>query len=494
MKKTDNGYEDLPSLTPRAWFHWFGEVSKIPRTTGNEARFIIFLQKYANIHRLHCETDESGNVYMRVPATTGYEAEPPLLLQAHMDIVGVKEDWAKFDFANDPIRLYVDDSKLLAQGTTLGADNGVGLATMLALGDDIDIPHPELEFLFTVEEESGLMGIRDFDMSRIHSRRMINMDCGDSHVICISSAGRISGKVRWQYATEPIPEDWAHIRLDISGGLGGHSGLMINKGRACAGNLMGELLNSGGVLPRLCSINTSNKPILRECSVVIALPKKDIEVANIAITKKFKEISSNYTLTDPGLKLAIQPCARISEGLDEDNSARITRLLALLHTGPYYSDVENRSIVMTSSALGEVLLEKGLLQANFTIRSLSNEEKVMLFSKYKTSMELLDVEMKEWDRIPSWSTLPNSAMQSMFCAVHKQLFGMELELEQLQGCVEMSFICEAIPDMDAIGIAPTARGAHTTQECLYINEVAPFWELMKAVLAKTSKPLATDVT
>jgi len=477
-------YEALHGLEPREYFKWFGAVSEIPRGTGNEARFIAFLKDYACTRGLYCETDAAGNVYMRVPATPGYEAEPSILLQAHMDMVCAKEAGVEFDFEREPICLRAAEGKLYAKGTTLGADNGVGLATMLALGDAADIPHPALEFLFTVEEECGLKGIRKFDMTRIHSRRMINMDCGDSHVLCVGCAGRISGRIRQQYRTERIPEDYSCLHIRISGGRGGHSGLMIREGRACAGNLMGELLCADFFSLRLCSMHTSEKPILKECSAIAAFPQKKLEAAMDKIMQRFRQIQSIYQMTDPDLKLEIQACGQVFEGLDEDASAKIVQLIGLLHTGLYRIDAQRPSAVITSSALGTFSLESGLLQADFSIRSTSNAEKALLFEKYKAVAELLNVDLEELDRVPGWTERRESALRSKFSIIHKRLFHTELELERIQGCVETCIICDAIPDMDAIGIAPTARGAHTTQECLYINEVAPYWALVKAILAE----------
>ena len=223
----------IENLEPQAFFRWFAAISQIPHESKKEEKLIAFLTDFFESRKISVEKDKLGNVLARLPATPGYEDQPAILFQAHMDMVCRKDDGVEFDFDNDPIELVIDGNLLRANGTTLGADNAVGMATMLAIADDPELPHPVLELLFTVCEEQGMVGIKNFDFTKIKARRMINMDCGDSHVIAICSAGKIQTEIHRQYELTPVSEEEKVLRVRIDGGLGGHSSLCADKNRCC---------------------------------------------------------------------------------------------------------------------------------------------------------------------------------------------------------------------------------------------------------------------
>ncbi len=477
--------EILSDLKPTEFFHWFEVVSKIPRGSGNEQGMIDFLRQFADERELSWDVDAAGNVLMTVPATEGYEQEPPVLFQAHMDIVCAKEADVDFDFEKEPIRMVIKGDRICAEGTTLGADNAVGLATMLALADAQDIPHPELELLFTVEEEVGLQGIRKFDLKRIRSRRMINMDCGDSHVVCVSSAGRIAAVIDRHFETKPVPAEFASMEIAVTGGIGGHNGIMINKGRACAGNLIGDLLVPLADLPvQLCAIRSGETAILKECSAVIALPRDLAGAAQTSLTERFEKIRKIYERTDPDLNLEITTKAGTGTMLSATDSDRIAKTLSLLRTAPVRLDGADPRIVITSGSLGVIALQDGQFALNFEIQSSSDADRDLLYEKYRFILEAFDLELVASDTYSGWPEQDRSPFRDRFNQVHRHLFGSDLELERIHGGIEVGIIVGAIPDMDAVGIAPTATGAHTPKECLFIDEVAPFWALLKAVLAR----------
>lgn len=475
----------IKDLQPQAFFHWFGAVSEIPRCSGKEQGMVSFLKRFADERKLSWTEDDAGNLLIEAPATEGWEQQPGILFQAHMDMVCAKEPGVEFDFDKDPIRIVVKGDRICAEGTTLGADNAVGLATMLALADAKDIPHPELELLFTVEEEIGLLGIRKFDMKRIRSRRMINMDCGDSHVVCVSSAGRIAAAIDRKFDSAPVPGDYAAIEVSVLGGRGGHNGIMINKGRACAGNLTGDLLLSLADLPaHLCALRSGETAILKDCIAIIALPRDLEELAQTRLRDRFEKIRKLYERTDPDLKLDIMSCGDPGRMLSETDSHRIAMTLSLLHTAPFRLEGADPGIVVTSGSLGPVSLLNGQFDLSLEIQSSSDFDRDMLYERYRAVLETFGLKLEVSDTYSGWPEQASSPFRNRFNEVHKDLFGSDLELERIHGGIEVGIILGAIPDMDAVGIAPTATGAHTTQECLFIGEVAPFWELVKGVLAR----------
>ncbi len=476
-------YEVLTGLEPACFFKWFGEVSKIPRGSTKEGQIIAFCQEFAQKRNLECEVDQRGNVFMRVPATKGYENEPPVLLQAHLDMVWVKNPDVEFDFETQPIPLIRRDNWLVGDGTTLGADNGVGVATMLALADEQDIPHPPLELLFTVEEEIGLKGIRDFDMSKITARRMLNMDSGYSHELCVSSAGATSSVIEKTYVVTPVPAENTVLKVAITGGKSGHSGIMIWKGRACAGNEMGELMAALEDIPvKLCSISTPEKAILGACTVVISLPEDCQARAVQLLEQRFAEIQSIYRGVEPNLALSISE-ERAETCADPKATRQIFTAMRLMRTGVYRLNENDPSITITSGALLPIIFKDGKLSLRYNIRSANDADMDALYRKMSRLAELLDMELIKLDRYSGWPERADSAFLEKFQNAHMRVCGYPAELERVHGGIEVGMIVGAIPDMDAVGYAPTARGAHTTQEYLVIDEVEPYWAVLKEVLA-----------
>lgn len=466
-------YECLKALEPADFFYWFGEIAKIPHSSYKEEKLVAFLADFAQKRGFFWETDKANNLLVRVPATAGYEDQPPFLFQAHTDMVWQTNTY--FDFDTQPLNLYVSGNKLMARDTTLGADNAVGMATMLALADGA-YPHPELELLFTATEEQGMVGMRAFDCSKLKSRRMVNMDCGDSHVLCVTSAGCVAGSANKVYPVHPIPAGWQVWQLQLSGGLGGHSGLSANKGRACGGNLLGDLLLDMEVC--LCQTKGSNA-IIKEASAVIAAPA---EIAD-QLQARFASLMTVYKDTDPGWQLNITPAVAESV-LTREDSANLILALSTLRTGQFRCDGNRPEVILTSGQLQEFSLMDGALHLMFAVRSACDADQNWLFARYQAQLKALGIHLQKTRSYSGWQENPNSPLRQQFMAMHKKLFGREMEIERVHGGIETGIITGAIPDMDAVGIAPTARGAHTTDEYLLIDQVAPYWQLLTQVLAQ----------
>jgi len=466
-------YEALKGLEPADFFHWFGKVSAVPRGSHKEEQIVSFLEAFAADRQYACETDSAKNVLIRVPATAGYEDQPAVLLQAHSDMVWRSD--VPFDFENEPIRLLRKDDRITADGTTLGADNAVGMATMLALADG-NYPHPELELLFTAAEEVGMVGIRAFDKGKLKARRMINMDCGDSHVLCVTSAGLIRGETKKDYPLYPIPRGWEVWDLKLSGGKGGHSGICANKGLGCGGNLLGDLLL--GMEVRLCAL-AGNDAIIKASSATVAMPMGTREL----LLPRFEAIKTIYQSTDPDWHLEIAP-GSADTALTREDSSDLILALSILRTGQFRCDGNRPNTILTSGQLRGFSLEAGHLELDFAVRSACDADQDLLFARYQQQLKGLGLTLTQTRRYSGWQELEGSPWRQKFEAMHKKLFGQEIEIERCHGGIETGIIVGAIPDMDAIGLAPTARGAHTTGEYLLIDEVLPYWQLLTAVLAE----------
>ncbi len=474
-------------LEPQAFFHWFEELSKIPHGSGKEQKLGAFLLDFARQREIPAETDDLGNIFMRLPATAGYEAEPTVLFQAHMDMIWAKAPGVDFDFETQPLRLAIQGDKLHAQGTTLGADNAVGMATMLALADGTDIPHPPLEFLFTVQEETGMRGIRGFSMDRITARRMINMDCGDSHVLAVSSLGRISSKMEKQYPVTPVPQGWQVLELTLGGGTGGHSGLNIHKGRCCAANAMGVLLSALDPMPlRLIRLEAHN-PIFKSCQVLAALPENLVTQAKLCLQEGFDRLREKHRQTDPELYFTVEPAVCTDAAIGPRDTADLLRVLAAFETKRYLGDPRGPDITVLSGAMIGVCLEKGAFRMDYNFRSTQDEKMQELAAHHGKIARERGLELQCPDRYTGWPERQQSRFREKFLRIHERLFGASMALERVSGGIEVGIIMAAIPDMDPVGIAPTARGAHTPEEHLFISQVEDYWKLLRAVLAEVDR-------
>lgn len=489
----DYKYDCLKDLEPAEFFYWFGEITAIPRESGNERGMIEFLKNYAIKRDYKYEIDDMGNVFMGIPSSPGYEDQPSVLFQSHIDIVAAVEDNVDFNFNKDSIKLRIKDNSIYAQGTTLGADNGVGIATMLALADGLYspvIPHPPLEFLFTVEEETGLKGVRQFDFNKIRSRRMINMDCGDSHLLCISTAGNIAGKIEKKYELSDIKKDKILLEIKLFGGLGGHSGMVANKNRACARNNMGELIVSifeKGEEAELCYIESHGKAVCTEIKTIIAVDSKKTNQIKKILEKRFGLIKSIYNAYDPDLSISIKESdeKQIKKSLKADETEKIGRILSLIRTGQYRNDTVNYETVISSGGVHQASFnQNGEFILQYSTRSSINADQELLFEKYVFIAKMLGMDLIEFDRYSGWSSMENSKFIPKFSKAYKELYNKDIKIQKTHGCVEIGEIVNNVEGMDAVGYAPTSTGAHTASEHLFIDEVKPYWEVIKKVMAE----------
>ena len=475
----------LKGLKPEGFFKWFEEITRIPHVMEHEEKISLFLENFAKERGLTCVRDAMGNILIRVPATEGYENEPPILLQGHMDMVGARDDTATVDPLTDPLELCLEGNRLKAKGTTLGADDGCAVAAMLAIADDPTIPHPELEFLCTVQEEVGLVGIRNFDMGLIRSRRMINLDAGNSHEICLSAAGgRIVGFEK-QYACCSAKET-ALLHLKIQGGLGGHAGILAHKNRACCINAMGELLFllNQEMPVALAEITADGPAIHGSCEAYIKVPAEDAPRAASQLEAQFRVIKERYSETDPGLEFAACEQDGDKAALSPEDSADIIRAMFLLPTGVRKSDAEDLNIIITSVTFSSVSLVDGCFKGKYVVRSVEDSVGLLWHRRMEELVHMLGFASTLEHEYPAWPRGGSCVMQSRFAQEHKRLFGSEIRRLHEHASIEVNVILRSIPDMDAVAIQPTATDFHTPAETLYVDEVQPFWDLLLAVLAR----------
>ena len=476
----------LKGYEPAAFFKWFEALCAIPHGSRNEKEITDFLVNFAEERSFPYYRDEMHNLLVRVPATKGYEDQPALLLQAHTDMVCKCDEGVEIDFETQPVTLEIVGNMLKGKGTTLGADDLTGVAFMLAMAEGKDIPHPPLELLFTAQEEIGLLGIRAFDKGQITAKRMINFDSGYSHTMCVCSAGASKLEITRRFPVQPA-EGMTHLRLDLSGGRGGHAGIKIHVGRACMANLTGELLHElGKRMPvQVSSLGTAGaSAILGKFFAEFAVPAGKEAEATDFLKKYWNHVFCRFEESDPDIQLEVSPLAASPNVLSLSDTKCAVDLLYLIHTGALKHHGENPNIIIASSSIRSATLENGEYVFRFSVLSCDDTVRELLVGRYEEIINLLGYELTVQDAYSGWRLQRESPLQDSVARNHLELFGKEIDVEYVHGGIEVGIIKGAIPELDAVGISPTSTNAHTTSEVLHLEEVQPFWDLMLRVIAE----------
>ena len=476
----------LDQYKPRVFMRTFEDIARIPHGSGEEAGVARYIMDFARDCGLIPEPDEHGNVLIRMPASAGCGQIPPVLFQAHMDMVCAKDPGVKHDFSRDPLELFVAEGDVLyARGTTLGADNAVGLCLMLGLMREEPPVHPPIEFLFTVEEETGLFGMRKFDFSKLKARRMINMDCGDADMICVCGSGAAHDCI-----TLPLRRcgyEGLKCALSVTNLVGGHSGLRIGEGRANGITLLGRLLqrlveDCGVRIERVDSPETSGIPT--DCTAVVMLPAGGLGAAQAAAADLQQALREEYGDRDPNITFTLESYGEGAMQVLEPQCAQsLVKLLCGIAYGVTHWDEDGESVITSSCTFRLATLEDRV-EIGYSIRSAIDSEKWAMQDDVAALAKDCGADIELTDHYAGWPIRPDSPIQDLCRRTYRELFGAELKTEKAHGGIEPGIAIGALPDMDAMGIAPTGRGAHTTTEHLYLREVEPVWELLRAMLER----------
>lgn len=473
---------------PERFFHFFEDISAIPRGSGNEKGVSDFLVAFARERGLWVYQDDVHNVIIKKGASEGAEDAAPVMMQGHLDMVCDKLAGVEHDFERDGIDLVVKDGVLTANGTTLGADNGVAVAFMMCVLDDDSLVHPPLECVFTSDEETGLIGAETLDKSQIDARIMINLDSEEEGVATVSCAGGVVATLTRAIEREDVRG--AQLTLEISGLLGGHSGTDIDRERGNADLIMARiverLMRTGA--PRLVSFNggTKDNAITRECTAVLmyadaAAADAAREVAESAAC----EVSAELEEFDPGFTFTATLEEDAAAQVIPDADARaLIGALRLAPNGVMRRNVLADGFVETSSNIGVVATSddqiKFLLSPRSSITSLQEDVK----ERIQTLADTFGFDAVFENEYPGWSYAPHSHVREVFQESYRELFGTELRIESIHAGLECGLFAEALPGLDAIAVGPTLSDVHTPDEHVELGSVERFYRLLVDVLAR----------
>lgn len=469
-----------------AIFKYFEEISKIPRGSFNEEKISNYLVEFAKEHHLEYFQDDMKNVIIYKDGTLGYENHPPVMLQGHIDMVCEKDYDYNHDFENDPLKLYVEDGYLHAKGTTLGADDGYAISYMLAILESKDIAHPPLDCVFTVQEEVGMLGVRNLKADKIRAKRMISMDTGNEAVTCVSSSGGRRVTVTKELGL--INNDWDTYKLKIEGLLGGHSGKYISKERGNANKIAFRMLQHLSKKANIRLVNVVGglkaNAIARECIVEFAVDTS-LSVVQQIFENTMTQIKTELEFSDPNLTYTLNKLSKkVPVSFDEKTSQEVVNLIYLLPDGFKAKSMVIDDLTTISLNLGQVELTDNSIKCHYLIRSPLTSAREELTNEIKLLSSLLNARVQIESDYPGWNYEANSFMRDILKEVIKEQLGIDMITQASHGGLEIGILKGLIPELDIITIGPECSGAHTPEEKMNLNSFLKMYEVLKLILAK----------
>jgi dipeptidase D len=477
----------LKGLKPERVFYYFEEITKIPRCSGCEENISNYLMNFAKSHKLYAIQDKALNVIIKKEGTKGYENSPTVVIQGHMDMVCEKEKGIKHDFSKDSIKLKVDGDYIMAEGTTLGADDGIAVAFCLALLESDDVQHPPLEVLITTSEETGMSGAVNLDPKLIDGRILINIDSEEEGKLLTSCAGGGRNRIKIPIIWENIYDKMTPFNIKITGLRGGHSGSEIDKGRGNANKILGRLLFEldRNIDYRLVNIEGGSKSnaIPTEAEALILIKDEEYEDLRNTIDNFNKNIMEEYRVTDKNVSILLEDVHDdVEEAFSKDTKEKVIYLIMLVPNGVQTMHKEIKGLVEASNNLGIIETKSDVVVFENAPRSSNPTLKEYILNQFDIIASVLGGESEIFGLYPEWQYDPNSYIRNVFEKVYKEKFGTEAEITAIHAGLECGLFKEKFGDMDMISFGPDMFGVHTPKEKLSISSTERTWELLIEVL------------
>ena len=478
---------DLPESN---FWDFFIQLNDIPRASKKEEAACSFVRAFASERNLEIKEDDAGNLLICKPASPGMEDRPIVALQGHLDMVHQKNASVAFDFATEGIRMKVEGAWLKAEGTTLGADNGLGVAYMLAVLDSDRVAHPRLEALFTIDEETGMTGAKGLQKNWLEAKYLLNIDTEEDDELTIGCAGGVDTLVEHTFDTESVPDSYVGWAIELKGLFGGHSGTDIHLGRANANKLLFRLLHR---LQQQCvfTLNEVDGGGLRN-----AIPREAVAHISCApdqsagidrIIREMEEVfQREYSFTDPELSLRCLEIERPEIGLKPDDQRSLIHQLQATFNGIYRLSPEVADLVESSSNLARVRLSDGQLDVQSLQRSSRESAKWDVSDTVASPFRAMGAEVRTEGSYPGWTPQPDSSLVRLMTELHEESFGRPPKVLACHAGLECGLIGEAMPEMQMISFGPTIRNAHSPDECAHIGSAEKVWNYLCLVLSRIS--------
>lgn len=479
--------EAIRQLEPTALWQHFADLNAVPRPSKKEERVIQFIKSFGEGLQLPTSVDEVGNVLIKKPATKGLEAKATVVLQSHLDMVHQKNNDTDFDFNTQGIDMYVDGDWVKARGTTLGADNGIGVASIMTLLAAKDIPHPAIEALFTIDEETGMTGALAFKGGLLSGRMMLNLDTEEDNELTIGCAGGIDITASGDY--KPVPtKHTAAFRLTLKGLTGGHSGVDIHKGRGNANKLMTRCLltmaQNTQIDIAVMDGGSLRNAIPREINVDLVVAQKNIEQVK-AVVKRFQNVlKADHAESDPNMSLTVEEIDVPKEVLPRLLQTKILKAISSCPNGVYRMSPDIEGLVQTSNNLSRVLVKNGVYSLQCLTRSSVDAEKTELQMVIKTIFDNLGAKTSFSGAYPGWTPKPDSPIVALMRDLYVERYNEQPVVSACHAGLECGILGTHYPDMQMISFGPTIHGAHSPDERVQISSVQKYWGYLLETLVR----------
>ena len=477
---------EITELSPKIVWKYFHEITQVPRPSKKEGKIIAYLEKFAKEHNIASKKDHVGNIVMTKPATPGYEDRVKVILQSHVDMVCEKNADTKHDFDNDPIRTIVDGEWLHADGTTLGADNGIGCAAQLAILASNDIPHGPLEALFTIDEETGMTGAMELKPGFLEGKILINLDSEDEGELFIGCAGGMGIIAEFKYNAVDAPKDLVWLRASVSGLKGGHSGGEIHCGLGNANKILTRFLyaldkSTTWSLAEISGGNLHNA-IPREAHAVFGVKAADKAKVEALIKQLDADVRNEQKAVDPNVRVSLGEATTPSKVIDEKTKHALVRALYACPHGVLGMSHEIADLVETSNNLASIKQRDGVILVETSQRSSTTSLRNSASEMVSSVFELAGASVSVRDPYPGWKPNPDSAILKASADAYRKLFGKEPAVKAIHAGLECGLILDVYPDLDMVSFGPTLRDVHSPAERIEIKTVDLWWKHLLEVL------------
>ena len=481
----------IKDLNPALVWNIFDQITKVPRPSKKEEKIREYLVNFAKEHGIEYKTDAIGNVAMFRPATKGYENAPRVILQGHMDMVCVANDGVEHDFDNDPIKTVIDGEWVRAEGTTLGADNGIGVAAGLAVMIDKDLVTGPVQALFTVDEETSMGGANNLGEGMIEGDILLNLDSEEDGEICMGCAGGVGTKATFEFTPTPAPANLKYIDILFKDFQGGHSGTDIDAERACVNKLIMRFIwnTMAKREVKLAYIKTGDKhnAIPVKAEAIIGVKPEDVD-ATIAELEAFTAtIKNEYKHTEKDMKILSSIVDAPATVIDDCTTKRLVASVYTAPHGVYHMSKEIEGLVETSTNLATINMDGNKIYVDTLQRSSVESRKDEMAEIVESHFTLAGASITHSDPYPGWAPNMESPILNVAIDVYKRLFGETPKTSALHAGLETGLFLINYPNLDMISFGPTLRGVHSPKEKMHIPAVAKFWTYLTSILETIAK-------
>ncbi|MBN3034348.1 MAG: aminoacyl-histidine dipeptidase [Bacteroidales bacterium] len=477
---------EIKHLEPQLLWKFFHDLVSIPRPSGHEAKAVEYVKQFGERLGLKTHVDDVGNVIIKKPASPGMENRKGVILQGHLDIVPQKNSDTDHDFEKDPIDAYVDGEWVTARGTTLGSDNGIGVAAALAILESKDIPHGPVEGLFTVDEETGMTGAFHLKPGLLDGHILLNMDSEDEGELYIGCAGGTNANMKFRYQQEPVPSDHVALRIKVVGLKGGHSGLDIGIGRGNSNKVLFRYLRhaAGKHGVRMSSVDGGNlrNAIPRESFAVITVPMANKEKLLECIREFEQTVKAELKVTEPDLRITAEETGKPTFVMDSATQESLILSVYGCPNGVIRMNDSMPGLVETSTNLAIVKSGNGEVKVQCLLRSSVDSAKEDLEHMVASVFSLAGAEVVMDGQYPGWKPNPESEILGIMKDVYNRKWGKIPQVKAIHAGLECGILGSAYPGWDMISFGPTIRYPHSPDEKVHIGTVARFWEFLVETL------------